>query len=368
MTRKGWLLFMAISVFWGIPYFFIKIAVHDVDPAVVVFARVGIATIVLLPLAMKSKMVRQLRGHWPALLALTCVQVMGPFLLISYGEQHLSSSLTSILIALEPVLVALLALRFDAGERVRGPRLVGLVIGLIGVVTVLGLDVGGDGQALLGAAMVLLAAAGYGLAALLLRKPVFASLPSLGVVTAECLLTTIVLMPLAVIRLPDKFPSLSVLVSLLVLGVICTALAWLTFFALIAEVGASRGTVFTYVNPAISVLLGVMLLGERLNVAILVGFLLIILGSWLSTGGALPPRRRSPHETPKALVSAPHHCVSLRSEGSSAFLSPQAITPNEGSLRRRRKRETVSVNMEIQKQKRSQLRWTTVCVAPVESN
>lgn len=306
MTRKGWLLFTAIAVFWGIPYFFIKVAVHDVDPVVIVVARVGIATIFLLPLAVWRKMLGQLRGYWPALLMLTCVQVVGPFLLISYGEQHISSSLTSILIALEPVLVALFALRFDASERVSGLRLVGLFIGLVGVVTALGLDVGRDSQGLLGAAMVLLAAAGYGMAALLLRKPVFASLPSLGVVTAECLLTTIVLLPLAVMRLPVRFPSLLVLVSLLVLGLICTALAWLTFFALIAEVGASRGTVFTYVNPAISVLLGVTLLGERLSIAMLIGFLLIILGSWLSTGGVLPLRRKPAHNSRKAPMSSPH--------------------------------------------------------------
>lgn len=171
--------------------------------------------------------------------------------------------------------------------------------GCVGLVTVLGFDVGRDGQGLLGAAMVLLAATGYGVAALLLRRPLFASLPSLGVVTAECLLTTVVLLPSALTRLPGKLPNLEVMVSLLVLGVICTALAWLTFFALIAEVGASRGTVFTYVNPAISVLLGVTLLGERLNVAIIVEFILIILGSWLSTGGALPIplRRKIPHDT-----------------------------------------------------------------------
>src|SRR5579883_1640522 len=157
MTRKGWLLFAAISLFWGIPYLFIKIAVQVLDPMVVVFARVGIAAIVLLPVAMHRRMLRPLREHWLAVSMLAFVQIAGPFLLISYGEQHITSSLTSLLIASEPLLVALLALRFDPSERVGGLRLCGLLIGIVGVAVLLGFDVGGDEQKLLGAAMVLLA-------------------------------------------------------------------------------------------------------------------------------------------------------------------------------------------------------------------
>lgn len=289
MTRKGWLLFIAISVFWGIPYLFIKIAVRELDPAVVVCARVGIAAVVLLPVAAHRRALHHLRGRWRAIIVLSFVQIAGPFLLISYGEQHIASSLTSLLIAADPLLVALFALRFDPSERVGGLRLVGLLIGMGGVVTLLGLDVGGDGQKLLGAGLVLLAAAGYATAALLVKRPIIASLPSLGVVAAECTVVTVVVAPLAVTRLPGRVPDLEVIVSLLVLGLICTALAYLTFFALVAEVGASRGTVFTYVNPAVSVLLGVTLLGETVDAATIAGFLLIIVGSWLSTGGALPP-------------------------------------------------------------------------------
>jgi drug/metabolite transporter (DMT)-like permease len=294
MTRKGWLLFIAMSVFWGIPYLFIKIAVRELDPSVVVVARVGIAAVVLLPLAIQRGVMRQLRKRRVAIAALACVQIAGPFLLISYGEQHIASSLTSLLIAADPILVALLALRFDPGERVSGLRLVGLLIGMGGVVTLLGLDVGGDGQRLLGAALVLLAAVGYATSALLMRRPVIAALPSLGVVAFECVIATLVLLPLALTRLPARLPSLEVIVCLLVLGLICTALAYLAFFALVAEVGASRGTVITYVNPAVSVFLGVTLLAEPLNAAIIAGFLLIVLGSWLSTGGLLWAAGRRP--------------------------------------------------------------------------
>jgi drug/metabolite transporter (DMT)-like permease len=289
MTRKGWLLFAAISVCWGIPYLFIKIAVQALDPTVVVFARVGIAAIVLLPVAMQRRALQPLRKHWLAVSGLAFVQIVGPFLLISYGEQHITSSLTSLLIASEPLLVALLALRFDANERVGGLRLLGLLVGIVGVAVLLGFDVGGDEQKLLGAAMVLLATAGYASGALLVKRPAIARLPSPGVVAVECVVATIVLLPFAVMHLPGQAPDGTVTVSLIVLGLVCTALAFLIFFALVAEVGASRGTVFTYVNPAVAVLLGVMLLGEPLNAEVVVGFLLIIVGSWLSTGGSVPP-------------------------------------------------------------------------------
>jgi drug/metabolite transporter (DMT)-like permease len=288
MTRKGWLLFIAVSVFWGIPYFFIKIAVRELDPAVVVFARAAIAAAVLIPMAIYAKTLRQLFRHWPIILLFSIIHMVGAFLLISYGEQHVSSSLTSLLIAANPLLVALLALGFDKSERVNGSRLLGLLIGMVGLVVLLGFDVGGDGQQWLGAAFILLAATGYAIGALLLKHRPLVELPRVSVAAAECSITTIILLPLTLSRLPSTMPSLGVIASLLILGLICTAIALPTFFALIAEVGASRGTVITYVNPAVSVLLGVTLLHEQLTIATVAGFLLIIAGSYLSTTGSIP--------------------------------------------------------------------------------
>lgn len=288
MTRKGWILFIAMSVIWGIPYLFIKIALFELNPGVVVFARVGIAALILIPIAISQGVLRPLRKRWLMIAGLACVQIVGPFLLISFGEQHITSSLTSLLIASDPILVALLALRFDPGERVTGIRSLGLLIGIVGVAVLLGFDVGGDQQKLFGAVMVLLAALGYAISALLIKRPTISALPRLGVVSFMCLTSTIVLLPFAATHLPSKIPDPQVIISLLVLGLICTAVAYLVFFALIAEVGASRGTVITYVNPAVAVFLGVTLLGEPLNASIILGFLLILLGSWLSTSGVIP--------------------------------------------------------------------------------
>ncbi|GHO86636.1 DMT family transporter [Dictyobacter formicarum] len=288
MTRKGWLLFIAISVFWGIPYFFIKIAVRELDPAVVVFARAVIAAAVLLPMTARQKTLRPILKHWPVVLLFAIIHMVGAFLLISYGEQHVPSSLTSLLIAANPLLVALLALGFDKRERVNGLRLIGLLIGMVGLVILLGFDVGGDRQMWLGAVLILLAATGYAIGALLLNRRPLVELPRTAVAAGECSVTTIVLLPLILTRLPSSVPSPGVLASLLILGLICTALALPTFFALIAEVGASRGTVITYVNPAVSVLLGVTILQEPFTIATIAGFLLIIAGSWISTTGSIP--------------------------------------------------------------------------------
>lgn len=288
MTRKGWLLFIAISVIWGIPYLFIKIAVRELDPAVVVFARAVIATAVLLPVAASRKLLRPLHRQWLTLLVFSFIHMIGSFLLIGYGEQYVSSSLTSLLLAANPLLVALLVAGFEKSERINGPRLLGLLIGMVGLVVLLGFDVGGSGQQWLGVGCLLLAALGYAVSSLLLQRPPLVELPRPAVAAAECTITTIVLLPLAVSRLPNKVPDLDVLSSLLVLGLICTALALPTYFALIKEVGASRGAVISYVNPAISVLLGVLVLGEPLTIATVAGFLLIIAGSWLSTTGSLP--------------------------------------------------------------------------------
>lgn len=288
MTRKGWLLFIAMSVFWGIPYFFIKIAVRELDPAVIVFARAAIAAAVLIPLAASRKMLRPLFRHWPIILLFSLIHMVGAFLLISYGEQHVSSSITSLLIAANPLLVALLALGFDKSERINGPRLIGLLIGMVGLVILLGFDVGGDGQLWLGAALILLAATGYAIGAMMLKHRPLVALPRIAVAAAECSITSIILLPWVILQPPSRVPSVNVLASLLVLGLICTALALPTFFALIAEVGASRGTVITYVNPAISVLLGVTILREQLTLATIAGFLLIIAGCWLSTTGSIP--------------------------------------------------------------------------------
>ena len=308
VSRRAWLMFAVMSLLWGIPYLFIKVAVAEVAPVTVVFLRTALAALVLLPVALRRGALRRLRGRWTAVVVLALMEITAPFLLIAYGERHITSSLTGLLIAAEPLLVALLAFRLDPSERVTGVRLIGLLVGMVGVVALLGLDAGGDRLQLLGAGMVLLATLGYA-GGVLLVKRAFADVPPLGVVTAALGITAVLLAPFAAVKLPDRVPSAAVVGSLAALAVVCTAVAFLVFFALIAEAGPSRTTVFTYVNPAVAVALGVTLLHEPLTGVTVAGFLLVIAGSWLSTGGSLPPaalavltaarrRRTAPHADP----------------------------------------------------------------------
>jgi drug/metabolite transporter (DMT)-like permease len=281
-------MFAAVSLLWGVPYFFIKVAVAEVPPVTVVFVRVALSALLLLPIAARRGALRGLRGHAPQIAVLAMTEITAPFLLISMGEQRISSSLTGLLIAALPLFVALLALRFDAAERVGGLRLLGLLLGIGGVAALLGIDVGGDAAQLLGAAMVLLATFCYAVSTLLVKR-YFSDVPMLGVVAVATAIASLVLLPFTVALTPARPPSVEVVLALGALGVLCTAVALMLYFALIVEAGPSRASVVTYLNPAVAVALGVVVLDEPLTAAILLGFVLIIAGSWLSTR---PPARR----------------------------------------------------------------------------
>ncbi len=282
MSRRAWLLFAAVSLLWGVPYLFIKVAVAELPPVTVVFGRVVLAALLLGPVAARRGALRGLRGRLPWLLLVALLEITVPFLLISIGEQHITSSLTGLLIAALPLFVALLALRFDAAERVGGVRLLGLVVGIGGVAALLGVGIGGDRAQLFGAAMVLLATCCYASSTLVV-KHAFSDAPMLGVVTAATMIASVLLAPFAAAFTPARMPSLHVILALLALGALCTAAALTMFFTLIVEAGPSRAAVITYLNPAVAVALGVAVLGEPLTVAIVAGFVLIIAGSWLST-------------------------------------------------------------------------------------
>lgn len=291
MSTRAWSLFAAVSLLWGIPYLFIKIAVDDLSPSMVAFGRIAVAFLLLAPYAWRRGALRGLRARWPVLAAYSAVEIAAPWPLIGFGEQKVSSSLTAILIATVPLVVALLALRFDAEERASGMRLVGLVVGFAGVVVLLGLDVAGRPEELVGAGAILVAAVGYAVGPMVIKHRL-ADLDPLGPVTASMGIAGVLLIPFAATSLPAHAPSAGTVASVLVLGVLCSAAAFLCFFALIAEVGPGRATVITYVNPVVAVALGVTLLGESIGASAVAGLLLILAGSWLSTGGRMPPGMR----------------------------------------------------------------------------
>ena len=269
------------------PYLFIKIAVDDgLTPGFVAWSRVALAALVLLPVAIKTGALRGLPLRW--LVAFAIVEICIPFPLIGFGEQRISSSLAAILIATLPLVIAVLAMRFDDAERPTPTRLAGMLIGLAGVAALVGIDIGGRGDELVGAAAVLAATLGYACGPLIVKRRLAGADP-LGPVTAAMGIASIILLPFGIGDFPAETPSTDALVAVVVLGLVCSALAFLLFFRLIAEVGPGRATVITYINPVVALALGVAVLGESVTAGAIAGLLLILAGSWLATDGRLPP-------------------------------------------------------------------------------
>jgi len=294
MSARAWAGFAAMSLVWGIPYLFIKVAVDGgLSPAFIAWVRVTLAAAILLTLAWRAGLLGSLRGHGRWLLAYALAEIVIPFPLIAAGEQHVSSGLAAILIAAAPLFVALLAIRFDSEEKATGRRLVGLVIGLAGVAVLMGVDVAGETDELLGALAILVAAFGYAVGPMTLKAKL-RQLDPRATMGASLLISAIVLTPFAALTPPSETPDADVIVSLVVLGIVCTALALVVFSFLIVEVGPGRALVITYINPIVAVVLGVVILGESLGPGAIAGLLLILAGSWLSTYGRLPPGLRRP--------------------------------------------------------------------------
>jgi drug/metabolite transporter (DMT)-like permease len=283
-----------MSLIWGVPYLFIKVAVDDgVSPVFLSFVRVALGGALLLVLAWRADVLRQLRGRWGWIAAYAVIEITLPFPLIAAGEQYVSSSLTAILIASVPLIVAVLAIRFDPAERATGIRLLGLVIGFVGVIVLVGIDVAGDADELLGAVLILLASFGYAAAPMILKRK-FPDVDARASMGATLLLATALLAVPAAFTVPSEMPTDEALASLVILGLVCTALALVIFSVLIVEVGPGKALVITYINPVVAVVLGVIVLGESLGPGAIAGLLLILAGSWLSTDGRLPPGLRRP--------------------------------------------------------------------------
>lgn len=282
-----------MAFIWGIPYLFIKIAVGELTPATLVFLRSVVGAALLLPLAVGRNNLAPLRPYWKWILLYTFVEVAAPWFLLSDAERRISSSLTGLLIAAVPSIGAVLAVATGAQDRLDSRRIAGLVLGFVGVAALVGLDVHADDLGAIG--QVAVVALGYAIGPMIIERKL-RGLPSLGVVAASLGITALVYVPFGLTQLPSTLPSSSVLFAVAVLGVVCTALAFVTFFALITEVGGPRATVITYVNPAVALALGVALLHEPFTVGIAVGSVLIVLGSILAT-------RRAPSPAPTSSLT-----------------------------------------------------------------
>jgi drug/metabolite transporter (DMT)-like permease len=289
VSRRGWALFVAMSLIWGVPYLLIKVAVGEFSPVVLVFLRCVIGAALLLPWTIaRGRLGGALRRHWRALLVFTVLEMTMPWLLLSWAEQDLSSSLTGLLVAGVPFVAALTARLAGEDDRLSPVRIAGMLIGVVGIGVLLGLDIGGGQLTAIGA--VVLVVIGYATAPMVISR----KLPDVAGVTASAfalVVTAVVYAPFAVphLRRAADAPA-DAWLAVAALGVVCTALALALFFALIREVGPQRALVITFVNPAVAVVLGVLLLDEPFTLGLAIGLPLVLVGCVLAT-------RRSPERT-----------------------------------------------------------------------
>ena len=291
MTARDWSGFFGLSVLWGIPYLFIKIAVDDgIPPVFLAWVRVTLAAIVLLALAARAGALRGPAGMGRWIVLYAVIEICLPFPLIAAGEQHVSSSLAAILIATVPAFVALLSLRFLPGERLTRGRAVGLLLGFAGVVALVGIDVAGDADELLGAGAILLAAFGYACGPMLYQRR-FGALDVRAAMGWSLAAAAVLLAPFAALDVPDTVTT-DAAVAIVVLSLACTAAAFALFAVLVTTIGAARTAIITYVAPVVAVVGGVLVLDETVGPGSVIGLVLILAGSWLATSA--PVRRRRP--------------------------------------------------------------------------
>lgn len=297
MNLRTWVAFVALCIIWGTPYFFVKIALQDFSPACIAWGRIAVGAVILLPIAWRRGALRPALRHKRAIVAFAIAELVIPFLSIAIGESWISSSLAGVLIATVPMTVILLAPLFGVRERLSARRVAGLVLGFTGVVALLGIDTISGPLQWLGVGCMLLATLGYATGPLIVQRHLH-GMDELGAIAVSLCVGTIVLLPFAITTAPTEVPSASATISIVLLGVVCTAVAMSLYFYVIVAAGAARASIVAYVNPAIATLLGIAVLHEPFGLGLIAGLALILLGSWLATSGrrvATPESTASSH-------------------------------------------------------------------------
>jgi drug/metabolite transporter (DMT)-like permease len=294
MTRRGWMLFAAMSVIWGLPYWFIKVAVEEVSPAVVVFGRTALAGVALLLVAARAGAISEALRHWRWLLAFAALEMGVPWFLLTHAEEELPSGLTGLLVACVPLVAVVVAFVLGDRHALRPVRLAGIAIGLGGVALLVGGDLGTDnGVPWFSVVEVLLVCVCYASGPFIVARRL-SDVASIGVVAVSLSLVAIVSAPFAYWTRPDAAPSAEAWWAIIGLAVICSGLAFIVFFALIDEVGPARSTLITFVNPAVAVLVGAAVLDEKITAYTIGGFVLVLAGCWLATRPSDQARAASP--------------------------------------------------------------------------
>ena len=283
MSSKGLTLFLLAGVIWGIPYFFTEFALASFSTPSIIWLRVTIGALVLIPLAMRSGDLKRAIKYWPWVLAFAAIEMVGPWFLIPEAQRSVSSGLASLIITTVPFFgILIVGLRGD--KSVWHPKtILGLLLGGIGVIGLVGIDVFRDNLDLLPIGMLLLAALGYAIAPIIVSDKL-RNVPMFAVIALSLAMVSVIYAIPAWSTLPTEIPQadLSAWVGVLGLGVITTAIAFVIFFTLVKEIGPARAELIVFVNVAVAVLLGVLILQEPFTIGMMFGFPLIIFGSYLA--------------------------------------------------------------------------------------
>ena len=282
MTRRGLTLFVSLSVIWGLPYLFIKYAVLELDPSIIVIARTLPSALILLAWSAYRGKLKENLQFWKVAALFACVEMLFPWWWITAAERDISSGLTGLLLATVPLFGVLIARLRGQESHVNRSQLMGLLIGIVGVGCLVGLNPEHIHIELTAVLMVLASAFGYALGPAVISTSV-AKADSASLIAMSLSIVSVLYLPLAITNAPATVPSGRAIASLLVLTLVCTVAAFLVFFALIDEVGPIRATLVTYINPAVALVLGVVLLAEPVTLGLIIGFPLVLLGSWLAS-------------------------------------------------------------------------------------
>jgi drug/metabolite transporter (DMT)-like permease len=282
VSRRAVILFAALGIAWGIPYLLIKVSVAELDPLMVVLARCTLGALILLPLALARRQVLVVLRRWRPLLAYTVIEIVVPWFFLSTAEERLPSSTAGLLIAAVPLVGVAVAVIFGRPARLSLSNWLGILAGMLGVAALVGLDVAGSD--LIAVAQIAVVVVCYAVGPAILSRWM-ADLPGVGVVAVSLGIAAVIYLPFVALThsFPTRVPSVPVILSIVALAAVCSAAAFLIMFALIAEIGPMRMTTITYLNPAVAIAAGALILGERITVWTVVGFVLVIGGAYLVT-------------------------------------------------------------------------------------
>ena len=288
MSKRGWFLFIALGIIWGTPYLFIRVAVTDLSPAVVVFGRTLIAALLLLPIAIHRGAAKSILTHWKGILTFAVIEICIPFGVLGVAEKQISSSLAGLLIAAVPLTNAIISRKLGLDSKWDWRRVAGLIIGFIGVGMLVGFDLSADNYWAI--AICFFAVLGYALGPIIITK-MLSDVPSIGVISWSVFIAAVIYLPVVGYEIATESwraagvtnVSSNAILCVVALGVLCSAIAFVALFALVEEVGPTRTTVITYINPAVAIILGIIFLNEPLTTGILIGFPMVLIGSVVAT-------------------------------------------------------------------------------------